>query len=210
MMVNVASIYLLGHFGIPQMKKRGGGAIINLASVQGHACQRGVAAYAASKGAVHSLTRAMALDHASDNIRVNSISPGSINTPMLERSAANFAPGVPRGRGVPALGPGPSGGADWDAGRGGGTGGIPGFRQSSILHRRRLPGGWRAAGRHWGAVISRTRRLAASLCRAGGRPLRRRRGLARGALRGLLDRHQSLSDSSAHIGRPMRPHMVLR
>ena len=95
MMVNVAGIYLLGHFGIPQMKKRGGGAIINLASVQGHACQRGVAAYAASKGAVHSLTRAMALDHASDNIRVNSISPGSIHTPMLERSAANFAPGSP-------------------------------------------------------------------------------------------------------------------
>ncbi len=95
MMVNVAGIYLLGHFGIPQMKKRGGGAIINLASVQGHACQRGVAAYAASKGAVHSLTRAMALDHAPDNIRVNSISPGSINTPMLERSAGNFAPGVP-------------------------------------------------------------------------------------------------------------------
>ena len=87
------------------MKKRGGGAIINLASVQGHACQRGVAAYAASKGAVHSLTRAMALDHASDNIRVNSISPGSINTPMLERSAANFAPGVPLARGVPTLGP---------------------------------------------------------------------------------------------------------
>ena len=95
MMVNVAGIYLLGHFGIPQMKKRGGGAIVNLASVQGHACQRGVAAYAASKGAVHSLTRAMALDHASDNIRVNSISPGSIHTPMLERSAANFAPGIP-------------------------------------------------------------------------------------------------------------------
>ena len=95
MMVNVAGMYLLGHFGIPQMKKRGGGAIINLASVQGHACQRGVAAYAASKGAVHSLTRAMALDHASDNIRVNSISPGSINTPMLERSAGNFAPGAP-------------------------------------------------------------------------------------------------------------------
>ena len=95
MMVNVGSIYLLGHFGIPEMKKRGGGAIINLASVQGYACQRGVAAYAASKGAVHSLTRALALDHADDNIRVNSISPGSILTPMLERSAGNFAPGVP-------------------------------------------------------------------------------------------------------------------
>jgi len=95
MMVNVGSIYLLGHFGIPEMKKRGGGAIINLASVQGYACQRGVAAYATSKGAVHSLTRALALDHAADNIRVNSISPGSINKPMLERSAGNFAPGVP-------------------------------------------------------------------------------------------------------------------
>jgi meso-butanediol dehydrogenase / (S,S)-butanediol dehydrogenase / diacetyl reductase len=95
MMVNVGSIYLLAHFGVPEMKKRGGGSIINLASVQGHACQRGVAAYAASKGAVHSLTRALALDHAPDKIRVNSISPGSIRTPMLERSAGNFAPGAP-------------------------------------------------------------------------------------------------------------------
>jgi meso-butanediol dehydrogenase / (S,S)-butanediol dehydrogenase / diacetyl reductase len=95
LMVNVGSIYLLAHYGVPEMKKRGGGAIINLASVQGHACQRGVVAYATSKGAVHSLTRALALDHAPDNIRVNSISPGSIRTPMLERSAGNFAPGVP-------------------------------------------------------------------------------------------------------------------
>jgi NAD(P)-dependent dehydrogenase (short-subunit alcohol dehydrogenase family) len=95
MLVNVASIYVTAHFGIPEMKKRGGGSIINLASVQGHACQRGVAAYAASKGAIHSLTRALALDHAGDNIRVNSISPGSIRTPMLERSAANFSPDLP-------------------------------------------------------------------------------------------------------------------
>ena len=92
MMVNVGSIYLLAHLGIPEMKKRGGGSIINLASVQGHACQRGVVAYAASKGAIHSLTRALALDHATDNIRVNSISPGSIRTPMLARSAAHFSP----------------------------------------------------------------------------------------------------------------------
>ena len=95
LMVNVGSIYLLAHLGIPQMKKRGGGSIINLASVQGYACQRGVAAYATSKGAIHSLTRALALDHAPDNIRVNSISPGSIRTPMLARSAANFSPDVP-------------------------------------------------------------------------------------------------------------------
>jgi NAD(P)-dependent dehydrogenase (short-subunit alcohol dehydrogenase family) len=95
MMVNVGSIYVLAHLGIPEMKKRGGGAIINLASVQGYACQRGVVAYATSKGAIHSLTRALALDHAADNIRVNSISPGSVRTPMLARSAAHFAPDVP-------------------------------------------------------------------------------------------------------------------
>ena len=95
MMVNVGSIYLLAHLGIPEIKKRGGGSIINLASVQGRACQRGVAAYATSKGAIHSLTRALALDHAGDNIRVNSISPGSIRTPMLARSAANFSPDLP-------------------------------------------------------------------------------------------------------------------
>ena len=94
MMVNVGSIFLLAHFGIPEMRKRGGGSIANIASVQGYACQRGVAVYATSKGAVHSLTRALALDHAADHIRVNSISPGSIRTPMLARSAAHFAPGV--------------------------------------------------------------------------------------------------------------------
>ena len=95
MMVNAGGIYLLAHLGIPEMKKRGGGSIINLASVQGHACQRGVAAYAASKGAIHSLTRALALDHAADNIRVNSISPGSIRTPMLARAAGHFGPDLP-------------------------------------------------------------------------------------------------------------------
>ena len=97
MAVNVGSIYLLAHFGIPEMRKRGRGVIINLASVQGYACQRGVAAYATTKGAVQSLTRAMALDHAADQIRVNSISPGSIQTPMLAKSAANFSPDLPAG-----------------------------------------------------------------------------------------------------------------
>lgn len=95
MAVNVGSIFLLAHFGIPEIKKRGGGSIVNLSSVQGHACQRGVVAYAASKGAVHSLTRALALDHAKDHIRVNSISPGSIRTPMLERAAGHFGPDLP-------------------------------------------------------------------------------------------------------------------
>jgi meso-butanediol dehydrogenase/(S,S)-butanediol dehydrogenase/diacetyl reductase len=95
MMVNVGSIFLLAHFGIPEIKKRGGGSIVNVSSVQGYACQRGVAAYAASKGAVHSLTRSLALDYAVDRIRVNSISPGAIRTPMLARSAAHFVPDLP-------------------------------------------------------------------------------------------------------------------
>jgi meso-butanediol dehydrogenase / (S,S)-butanediol dehydrogenase / diacetyl reductase len=93
--VNVTSIFLFAHFGLPEMRKRGGGVIVNLASVQGYACQRGVAVYATSKGAIHSLTRALALDHAKDGVRVNSISPGSIATPMLELAARTFSPDLP-------------------------------------------------------------------------------------------------------------------
>ncbi|HEY6447635.1 MAG TPA: SDR family oxidoreductase [Acidobacteriaceae bacterium] len=95
MAINVGSVYLMARAVIPVMRKRGGGCILNLASVQGYACQKGVAAYATSKGAIHSLTRALALDHAKDAIRVNSISPGSVRTPMLAASAAHFSPGVP-------------------------------------------------------------------------------------------------------------------
>jgi meso-butanediol dehydrogenase/(S,S)-butanediol dehydrogenase/diacetyl reductase len=91
----LGSIYLTAHLGVPEMKKRGGGSIIKLASVQGHACQRGGVAYTSSQGAILALTRALALDHAADNIRVNSISRGSIRTPMLARSAAHFSPDLP-------------------------------------------------------------------------------------------------------------------
>lgn len=93
--VNVTGVFLMAHFGVPVMKRSGGGAIVNISSVQGYACQRGVAAYATSKGAIHSLTRALALDHASDGIRVNSVSPGSIATPMLELAARTFSPDLP-------------------------------------------------------------------------------------------------------------------
>lgn len=90
MAVNVGSIYLTARFGIPVMEKRGGGAIVSISSVQGYNCQPNVAAYVATKGAIHALTRAMALDHARQNIRVNSISPGSVRTPILERAARVF------------------------------------------------------------------------------------------------------------------------
>lgn len=85
--VNVGSIHLTAHFGVPHLRKRGGGAIVNVASVQGHASQQNVEAYASSKGAIHALTRAMALDFATDQIRVVSVSPGSVRTPILERAA---------------------------------------------------------------------------------------------------------------------------
>lgn len=90
MQVNVGSIYLTAHFGVPYMRKRGGGAIVNLSSVQGFSCQAGVAAYVASKGAIHALTRAMAIDFASDQIRVTSVSPGSVRTPILALAARTF------------------------------------------------------------------------------------------------------------------------
>jgi NAD(P)-dependent dehydrogenase (short-subunit alcohol dehydrogenase family) len=90
MAVNVGSIYLTGHFGVPEMVRRGGGAIVNISSVQGFNCQQNVAAYVASKGAIHALTRAMALDHADQGIRVNSISPGSVRTPILEHAARTY------------------------------------------------------------------------------------------------------------------------
>lgn len=90
MAVNVGSIYLTARHGIPEIVKRGGGAIINISSVQGFNSQQNVAAYAATKGAIHALTRAMALDHADQKVRVNSISPGSIRTPILEYAARTY------------------------------------------------------------------------------------------------------------------------
>src|SRR5215208_7950839 len=62
--VNLKGIYLASRYAIPEMKKCGGGVIVNLSSVQAFASQTGVAAYTASKGGINALTRAMALDHA--------------------------------------------------------------------------------------------------------------------------------------------------
>lgn len=88
--INVGSVHLTAHFAVPHMRRRGGGAIVNLASVQGTASQRRVEAYATSKGAVLALTRSLALDFAKDGIRANSVSPGSVRTPMLEHAARMF------------------------------------------------------------------------------------------------------------------------
>ncbi len=87
--VNLKGIYLASRYAILQMRERGGGAIVNLSSVQAIASQKAVAAYTASKGGINALTRAMALDHAEENIRVNAVCPASVDTPML-RWAANL------------------------------------------------------------------------------------------------------------------------
>ena len=91
---NLKGCFLMAKFSIPEMRKRGGGAMADMASVQALISQRQVAAYSASKGGVVSLTKTLALDHAKENIRVNSVLPGSVRTPMLER-AARLEPGDP-------------------------------------------------------------------------------------------------------------------
>jgi NAD(P)-dependent dehydrogenase (short-subunit alcohol dehydrogenase family) len=75
------------------MRERGGGAIVNVSSAQAHAAQPGAAAYVASKGALIALTRAMAVDHAAEGVRVNAVCPASIDTPMLRWAAGQLANG---------------------------------------------------------------------------------------------------------------------
>jgi NAD(P)-dependent dehydrogenase (short-subunit alcohol dehydrogenase family) len=87
MNVNVKGIFLAAKYALPEIDKRGGGSVINIASVQAYASQTNVAAYTASKGAIVALTRAMALDHADAGIRVNAICPAAIDTPMLRWAA---------------------------------------------------------------------------------------------------------------------------
>jgi len=87
MAVNVKSIFLLSKYAIPVMEQVGGGVIINTASGWGLVGGRRAAAYCASKGAVVLLTKAMALDHGQQNIRVNCICPGDTDTPMLREEA---------------------------------------------------------------------------------------------------------------------------
>ena len=86
--VNLKSAFLMSKYAIPEIRKRGGGAIINTASVQGLQSMKLVPAYAASKGGMLSLTRQMALDYASENIRVLAVCPGSIDTELVRNVAA--------------------------------------------------------------------------------------------------------------------------
>ena len=85
MNVNVRSVYLGAKYAVPVMESRGGGSIINTASVSGLHGDGGSVVYAASKAAVINLTRALSTDHAPAGVRVNAICPGTIETPPVQR-----------------------------------------------------------------------------------------------------------------------------
>ncbi len=83
MSTNVDGTFFMSRAAIAVMRTGGGGSIINLGSTVGLVGTEGLAAYCASKGAVVNLTRAMALDHATEGIRINAVCPGAVDTPML-------------------------------------------------------------------------------------------------------------------------------
>jgi NAD(P)-dependent dehydrogenase (short-subunit alcohol dehydrogenase family) len=93
--INLKAMYQTVRFGIPQMRARGGGAIVNIASVQAYWSHQGAVAYSASKGGVVAFSRALALDHAREGIRVNAVAPGSVRTPMLLDAAQRSNPEDP-------------------------------------------------------------------------------------------------------------------
>ena len=92
MNVNLKSAFLCSKAAIPLLRRQGG-AIVIVSSTQAYAAQPGAAAYVTSKGALNALTRAMAVDHAADGIRVNAVCPASVDTPMLRWAADHLANG---------------------------------------------------------------------------------------------------------------------
>ncbi|HAJ60348.1 MAG TPA: short-chain dehydrogenase [Cyanobacteria bacterium UBA8543] len=88
MTTNATGVFLSMKYELPVMLKQGGGVIINNASVSGHVGFATIAPYSASKHAIASLTKVAALEYSDKNIRINSISPGAVDTPMLRRALA--------------------------------------------------------------------------------------------------------------------------
>ena len=89
MNVNVKAIYWSARALVPEMKKAGGGLFLNTGSISSVVGLPGQGAYGPSKGAVVQLTRQMAIDYASDNIRVNCVCPGTVDTPLVRQAAAD-------------------------------------------------------------------------------------------------------------------------
>ncbi len=88
--VNVKGIFQCSRFAIPTMIAGGGGNIVNMSSIVATMAVVDRAAYGATKGAVLALTKAMAADHVKDNIRVNCVCPGTIDTPWVGRMVASY------------------------------------------------------------------------------------------------------------------------
>lgn len=86
--VNIDGMFYLSRAAIEFMSRRGRGAIVNFGSIWGGVASTGATAYCVSKGAVHQLTRAMALDHVEQGIRINAVAPGEVRTPMLSSQRA--------------------------------------------------------------------------------------------------------------------------
>ncbi len=82
--VNVTGMFLTCKHALPLLRRSTGASIINFGSYDGYIADPGLAAYCATKGAVHALTRAMACDHGPEGIRVNAVCPGYVDTPMLQ------------------------------------------------------------------------------------------------------------------------------
>jgi NAD(P)-dependent dehydrogenase (short-subunit alcohol dehydrogenase family) len=95
--VNVKGVFLAARAALPYLRRSARGAVVVVSSVQAHATQAGVAAYAASRGALNALVRSMAIDEAPYGVRVNAVCPGSVNTPMLRSSARRFSDGSDQG-----------------------------------------------------------------------------------------------------------------
>ena len=91
MSVNLKGVYLCSKYAIPELAKTGDGRIVNTSSYTASVGIRDRAAYVASKGGVSALTRAMALDHVDQGIRVNAVAPGTINSPYFDRMISESA-----------------------------------------------------------------------------------------------------------------------
>ena len=107
MNVNVNGVFYMSRAAVVVMQNQGGGVIVNFGSIWGEVGAAGVMAYCASKGAVHQITRAMALDHVKDGLRINAVCPGEVNTPMIKSERSGpvtaemmqaLADSVPMGR----------------------------------------------------------------------------------------------------------------
>ncbi|MCA8928205.1 MAG: SDR family oxidoreductase, partial [Alphaproteobacteria bacterium] len=89
--INLKGVFLGCKAAIPALRRAGGGAIVNVASIDGIRGNFSHIAYSASKGGVVALTRSLAMDHAEENIRVNAVCPGTVNTPLVASMLWNFS-----------------------------------------------------------------------------------------------------------------------